>query len=227
MRSFTVGGVPAVLWSPGATDRPLIFIGHGGGEHKTAPEILRYAERFTAAGFAVVSADVPNHGDRPYDPGLDRKAGAMRARVDAGENLAVAIAAFQDEVSRQTVGEWRAVLDHLGADRAGYWGVSLGCGLGVPFVAAEPRVRAAVLGLGGGSANAATAARISVPVRFVIAWDDERIPRDNSLTLFDALGTPEKSLHAHPGGHSGPLPDHELDAQVAFFGRHLSPHPQG
>ncbi|GGN88047.1 hypothetical protein GCM10010112_71170 [Actinoplanes lobatus] len=227
MRHFTVNDVPAVVWTPDGPAGPLIFIGHGGGEHKTAPEIVRYAGRFTAAGFTVVSADVPNHGDRPYDADLDRKATAMRARVDAGENLAVAIAAFQDEVSRQTVGEWRAVLDHLGAERVGYWGVSLGCGLGVPFVAAEPRVRAAVLGLGGGSANAATAARISVAVRFVIAWDDERIPRDSSLTLFDAFGAPEKSLHAHPGRHSDPLPDQELDAQVAFFSRHLLTHPQG
>jgi hypothetical protein len=47
----------------------------------------------------------------------------------------------------------------------GCWGVSLGCGLGVPFVAAEPRVKAAVLGLGGGFGAAADVARqITVPV---------------------------------------------------------------
>ncbi|GAA0451339.1 hypothetical protein Aca07nite_55820 [Actinoplanes capillaceus] len=223
MQRFTVDDVPAVLWAPQTATGSLIFIGHGGGEHKSAPAIVRYAERFTAAGFAVVSADVPNHGDRPYDAELDRTAGEMIA----GEDLASAIAAFQHLVSRRTVAEWRAVLDHLGADRVGYWGVSLGCGLGVPFVAAEPRVRAAVLGLAGGSANAAVAAEITVPVRFVIAEDDERIPRDSSLALFDAFGAREKTLHTHPGGHSDPLPDHELDAQVAFFTRHLSTHPQG
>ena len=58
-----------------------------------------------------------------------------------------------------------AVLARVGVQGpVGYWGVSLGCGLGVPFVAAEPRVRAAVLGLGGALASAEAAARITVPV---------------------------------------------------------------
>ncbi|MBW6435790.1 hypothetical protein KZ829_18775 [Actinoplanes hulinensis] len=82
-------------------------------------------------------------------------------------------------------------------------------------------------GLAGGSANAAVAADVTVPVRFVIAEDDERIPRERSLALYDALGSAEKTLHTHPGGHSDPLPDHELDAQVAFLSRHLLTHPQG
>lgn len=78
----------------------------------------------------------------------------------------------------------------------------------MPFVAAEPRVRAAVLGLGGGAATTATetAARITVPIEFLIQWDDERVPREQSLTLFDAFGSAEKTLHGNgrrvhaPGG---------------------------
>jgi dienelactone hydrolase len=53
-------------------------------------------------------------------------------------------------------------LGHVGAGPVGYWGVSLGCGLGVPFVAAEPRVRAAVLGLGGALASAGAAATAGI-----------------------------------------------------------------
>jgi cephalosporin-C deacetylase-like acetyl esterase len=102
----------------------------------------------------------------------------------------------------------------------GYWGVSLGCGLGVPFIAAEPRVRAAVLGLGGALATAEAAARITVPVEFLVQWDDERVPRDQSLALFNALASPEKTLHANPGKH-GDLPSFETDSSLAFFGRHL------
>ncbi len=86
----------------------------------------------------------------------------------------------------------------------GYWGVSLGCGLGVPFVAAEPRVRAAVLGLGGALATAEAAARITVPVEFLVQWDDERVPRSQSLALFDAFASAEKTLHANPGAHAEP-----------------------
>jgi hypothetical protein len=36
---FALGGVPGVLWTPdGASGtRPLIVMGHGGGQHKKAP----------------------------------------------------------------------------------------------------------------------------------------------------------------------------------------------
>jgi dienelactone hydrolase len=108
----------------------------------------------------------------------------------------------------------------VGPGPVGYWGVSLGCGLGVPFVAAEPRVRAAVLGLGGAHASADAASRITVPVRFLVQWDDERVPREQSLALYDALASEQKSLHANPGGH-GELPPSELDDALSFFTRYL------
>ncbi|MEV1332130.1 alpha/beta hydrolase [Micromonospora costi] len=226
---FTLGEIPGALWTPdGATGaRPLILMGHGGGQHKLAPGVVARARRFVAeCGFAVAAVDVPGHGDRPTDPEYDRIATENQARVDAGEDLAPLIAGFQALVARRTVPEWRAVLDaaqrldHVGAGPVGYWGVSLGCGLGVPFVAAEPRVRAAVLGLGGALASAEAAARITVPVEFLLQWDDERVPRAQSLALFDALASAEKTLHANPGRH-GEIPAHELDSNVRFFARHL------
>ncbi|MEV6127149.1 alpha/beta hydrolase [Streptomyces violaceusniger] len=226
---FTLGEIPGVLWTPegAAGTRPLILMGHGGGQHKKAPDILAGARRYVAeCGFAVVAVDVPGHGDRPVVEEYDRIATENQARVAAGEELAPLIADFQALVARQTVPEWRAVLDavqrleHVGAGPVGYWGVSLGCGLGVPFVAAEPRVRAAVLGLGGALASAGDAARITVPVEFLVQWDDERVPRAESLALFDALASAEKTLHANPGRH-GDVPAFELDSAPRFFARHL------
>jgi len=226
---FTLGEIPGVLWTPedAAGARPLILMGHGGGQHKKAPGIVARARRFvTECGFAAAAVDVPAHGDRPKDEEYDRIASENQARVDAGEELAPLIAGFQALVARQSVPEWRAVLDavqeldHVGAGPVGYWGVSLGCGLGVPFVAAEPRVRAAVLGLGGALVSAEAAAQITVPVEFLVQWDDERVPRDQSLALFDALGSAEKTLHANPGKH-GEIPAFELDGTLRFFGRHL------
>ncbi|TJZ57433.1 alpha/beta hydrolase [Streptomyces piniterrae] len=226
---FTLGEIPGVLWTPvgAAGARPLILMGHGGGQHKKAPDILGRARRFVAeCDFAVVAVDVPGHGDRPTDEEYDRIATENQARVEAGEELAPLIAGFQALVARQTVPEWRTVLDavqqleHVGAGPVGYWGVSLGCGLGVPFVAAEPRVRAAVLGLGGALATAEAAARITVPVEFLLQWDDERVPRAQSLALFDALTSAEKTLHANPGKH-GEIPAFELDSTLRFFTRHL------
>ena len=226
---FTLGGIPGVLWTPegAAGTRPLILMGHGGGQHKKATETVDRARRFVAeCDFAVAAVDVPGHGDRPTDDEYERIAAENQARVDAGEELAPLIASFQALVARQTVPEWRAVLDavqeleHVGAGAVGYWGVSLGCGLGVPFVAAEPRVRAAVLGLGGALATAEAAARITVPVEFLVQWDDERVPRAQSLALFDALASAEKTLHANPGKH-GAIPAFELDSALRFFARHL------
>ncbi|MFI7410569.1 dienelactone hydrolase family protein [Streptomyces sp. NPDC049627] len=226
---FTLGEIPGVLWTPeGAVGtRPLILMGHGGGHHKKAPGIAVRARRFVVeCGFAVVAVDVPGHGDRPKDEEYDRIATENQARVEAGEELAPLIAGFQAMVARQTVPEWRAVLDavqqleYVGTGPVGYWGVSLGCGLGVPFVAAEPRVRAAVLGLGGALASAEVASRITVPVEFLVQWDDERVPRAQGLALFDALGSAEKTLHANPGKHAE-IPAFELDSAVRFFARHL------
>ncbi|XTZ15518.1 dienelactone hydrolase family protein [Micromonospora echinospora] len=226
---FTLGEIPGVLWTPeGAVGtRPLILMGHGGGQHKKAPGILFRARRFVAErGFAVAAVDVPGHGDRPKDEEYHRIAAENQARVEAGEEMAPLIAGFQALVARRTVPEWRAVLDalqaleHVRAGPVGYWGVSLGCGLGVPFVAVEPRLRAAVLGLGGALASAEAAARITVPVEFLVQWDDERVPRAQSLALFDALSSAEKTLHANPGGH-GEIPAYELDSTLRFFARHL------
>ncbi|MFI7708866.1 hypothetical protein [Nonomuraea sp. NPDC049480] len=69
-------------------------MGHGGGQHKKAPGIVAECD------FAVAAADVPGHGDRPKDEEYDRIATENQARVDAGEEPAPLIAAFQALVAR-------------------------------------------------------------------------------------------------------------------------------
>jgi dienelactone hydrolase len=143
----------------------------------------------------------------------------------AGEDTAALVDAMHALLAGQAVTEWQAVLTALqqsgqAGGPVGYWGISMGCGLGVPFLAAEPRVRAAVLGLLGSPALAGTAARITVPVQFLVQWDDERVPRAQSLALFDAFGSAEKTLHANPGQHAD-LPRFEIDSALRFFARQL------
>ena len=226
---FTLGEIPGVLWTPedalGA--RPLILMGHGGGQHKKAPGILARARRFVAeGGFAVAAIDVPNHGERPTDEAFDRIAAEYRARVAVGEDTAALDTAMYRLVVGQAVAEWRAVLTavqqlgQIGVGPVGYWGVSMGSAFGMPLVAAEPRVCAAVLGLQGAPVLAEPAAQLTVPVQFLLQWDDELIPRAQSLALFDAIGSAEKTLHANPGGH-GDLPQFETDDSLRFFARHL------
>lgn len=228
-RLFTLGEIPGVLWTPedATGTRPLILMGHGGGQHKQAPRIVAGARRFAAeCGFAAMAIDAPGHGDRPKTAELDRAFTEMRTRAAAGEPMFPLVAALHARLAEQAVAEWRSVLDavaelpDVGDGPVGYLGMSLGCGLGVPLVAAEPRIRAAVLGLFGALGLAEAAERITVPVQFVMQWDDERVPRQEALALFDAFGSAEKTLHANPGKH-GDVPAFESDSSLSFLVRHL------
>jgi dienelactone hydrolase len=151
----------------------------------------------------------------------------MRAGMAAGGDPGALVADLHRHLAGQAVAEWRAVLtavqrlDQVGVRPVGYCGTSMGCGLGIPFIAAEPRIRAAVLGLLGVHGLVEDAARITVPVQFLVQWDDRLVPRDQGLALFDALASPEKTLHANPGGH-GDVPPFEIDSSLGFFARHLS-----
>ncbi|MGW0803487.1 dienelactone hydrolase family protein [Nonomuraea sp. NPDC002799] len=228
-QSFTLGEITGVLFTPqdATGPRPLILMGHGGGQHKKAPGVLAGAHRFVAeGGYAVAAIDAPNHGDRPKDERFIQFAGGMRARMGAGEDPAGLVAAMHALLAEQAVADWQAVLTavqelgHVGTGPVGYWGVSMGCGLGVPLLAAEPRIRAAVLGLLGVHGLAAPAAEVTVPVQFLLQWDDARVPRDQALALFDALGSADKTLHANPGDHGG-IPAFETGDALRFFARHL------
>ena len=231
---FTLGDIPGVLWSPADAGDPcpLILLGHGGGQHKQFRGVLSRARQFVACGFAVAAIDAPGHGDRPPVERHQRLMADIRQRVADGEALGPHMAGYNVVLAAQAVPEWQATLDALleldgVTGPVGYWGISMGGGIGVLLVAAEPRIAAAVLGLAGHETLLEAAARISVPVEFVLQWDDEMVPRDDGLALFDALASQEKTLHANAGGH-GDLPRFEVDSSVRFFTRHLLPgHPRG
>jgi pimeloyl-ACP methyl ester carboxylesterase len=226
-RRFTLGDVPGVLWSPvdRTIRRPLVLLGHGGGQHKTAPGLVARARRYvTACGFAVAAIDAPGFGDRPRTEHDKQFMADISARRTAGEPVGLLIAQDNAERAACAVPEWRATLDALedgmGTGPVGYWGLSLGSLIGVPLAAAEPRIAAAVFGLAGHETLAEAAARITVPVEFLLQWDDELVPRDSGLALFDAFASADKTLHANPGPHMG-VPAFELDSSERFFSRHL------
>ena len=229
-RLFTLDDIPGVLWSPAdATGiRPLVLLGHGGGQHKKAPGLVARAHRYvTGCGFAVAAIDAPAHGDQPRTEQDERAVAAIRERVAAGEPLGPQIARYNAALAARAVPEWQATLDALQAldcigagGPVGFWGVSMGSGIGVPFAAAEPRITAAVFGLAGGENLTEAAARITVPVEFLLQWDDEVVPRDSGLALFDAFASGEKTLHANSGRHVG-VPAFEMESSERFFTRHL------
>lgn len=225
---FILGDIYGVLWAPtgGTGTRPLVLLGHGGGQHKTAPGLLARAHRYvTACGFVVAAIDAPGHGDRARTEQDERHAADIRQRMAAGEPIGPQLARDNAERSARAVPEWRATLDalqdigHAGGP-VGFWGVSLGSAIGIPLVAAEPRIGAAVFGLAGHETLAEAAAQVSVPVEFLLQWDDELVPRDSGMALFGAFASREKTLHANPGRHTG-VPAFELESSERFFRRHL------
>jgi pimeloyl-ACP methyl ester carboxylesterase len=227
-RLFTVAEVPGVLWTPvdGAGGRPLVLLGHGGGTHKKTTAVLAHAHHFvTAYGFAAAAIDAPWHGDRPRTAEGERLLAALRQTATAGGDITAPVAEFNAAVAAVAVTEWRTTLaaltDSLGTGPVGYWGVSMGTVIGVPLVAAEPRITAAVLGLAGHPSLDEAAAEITVPVRFLVQWHDELVPRAAALSLFDAFASPDKTLHANPGRHRD-VPAFELASSGRFLNRHLT-----
>jgi hypothetical protein len=81
----------------------------------------------------------------------------------------------------------------------GFWGLSQGCRVGLPLLAAEPRIAAAVLGLADGPL--ASAPMVTAPVLFYLQSDDDMLSPAACRALFDALGSADKTLVENAGGH--------------------------
>lgn len=230
-RDFTVEAagrtVPGVLWLPetGGGPRPLVLLGHGATRHKRTDYLVALGRRLAADyGFAVAGIDAPGHGDR-RGPGRD-------------DDVAL-FGVFLTEWSREgtvddMVADWRAAIEGLraveevGDGPIGFWGLSMGTIYGVPLVAAEPRIQVAVFGLMGliGPTRerlAQDATSATCPVLFLQQWDDSLIGRSETFELFDALGSVDKRLHAHPGDHAA-VPVEEIIFSAQFLARHLAPH---
>ncbi|MGH3813636.1 MAG: hypothetical protein ACRDUV_14485 [Pseudonocardiaceae bacterium] len=111
-RLFTLDHIRGVLWSPAdaACSRPLVLLGHGGGQHKKVPGLVARAHRYvTACGFAVAAIDAPGHGDRPRTEQDERFAAGIRERIAAGEPIGPQIARDNAGRAARAVPEWHAV----------------------------------------------------------------------------------------------------------------------
>jgi hypothetical protein len=226
-RSFTIGEVPGVLWSPASVDpgAPLLLMGHGGGLHKRAPGLVARARQAVMRDhFHVAAIDTPGHGDRPRSQADQRWVDEMLRAREKGDSLAPVIAPFNHSLAERAVPEWRMVIDELQSlpeigpnAPIGYSGMTTASAIGIPLAAAEPRIRAAIFGgVFVYDALLEAARQITIPLEFLLPWDDAEIDRESGLTLFDVFGSQEKTLHAFPGSHFH-VPTEWIDTR--FFAR--------
>ncbi len=227
-RGFTLGDVPGILWTSGSASAPapLVLIGHPGGLRAMYPRLAARARHCVAGGYAAATIELPWSGDRP------RSAAAEEARADLQRAVRAGDPVDDGTVDRlvlplveEAVPEWQATLDALLSlpgirGPVGYSGGVVGIGIRLAVV--EPRISAALLFAGSFVPRALVeeARRVTIPLLVLLQWDDEGNDRQQALDLFDAFGSPEKTLHANTGGHTG-VPRFEGDDANRFFARHL------
>ncbi len=224
-REFTLGEIPGVLWTPGSAPAPLILSGHNGGLHKRFPRLVARARHYAAEyGFAVAAIDAPGHGDRPRSAVDEQHRADLRRAMEVGEPVDEIVDAFILPLVEKAVPEWRTTLDALLSlpeigGPVGYEGMTA---IGIRLAVDEPRISAAVF-FGGGFVPGTLfeeARQVTIPLQFLLQWDDEGMERQPILDLFDTFGTKEKTLHANLGGHAG-VPWFEVDDAARFFTRQL------
>ncbi|QKW25062.1 alpha/beta hydrolase [Streptomyces seoulensis] len=230
-RDFTLGDLPGILWTPASASAfapaPLILLGHPPlGLRKMRPRLAERARHAAADGFAAATVELPGSGDRPRWAALEQARADLRRAMRAGEPVGDELVdALVLPLVDKAVPECRAALDALLAlpEVGGPVGYSGGViSIGIRLAVVEPRIAAAVLFAGSLVPRALVeeARRVAIPLHVLLQWDDEGNDRQASLDLFDAFGSPEKSLHAHLGGHTG-VPRFAGDAAAHFFTRHL------
>lgn len=212
--------IPGLLFDPPDGRRgPLVLLGHGGSGSVFDGYLVALAHRLAReAGCLCVAIDGPVHG---------------RRRGERSDQADLVLLEFSQSWSSdptmtdEMVADWRFVLDEviescaLDGVPVGYWGLSMGTILGLPLVAADARISAAVLGLCGliGPTQerlSADAGRVTCPIFFVLQLDDLLFSEESVRALFGALASDDKELHANPGRH-GEVPLETFVASADFL----------
>lgn len=224
--------ISGTLYAPEGANgsRPAILMAHDSSEHKDVDSQARaYVRR---QRWVVIAMGAPSEDGGQSMPGprapewsnLGRRTdyGSRVGNRGLGQQMAQRIVRAISEL-RATLDAFQAVAEVSGGP-IGYFGVSGGTAAGVPFLAAEPRVQCAVLGLyglGPGQNDFARAAeRVNIPLLFAFQRNDESVNLRAGMYLFDAFGSKEKTMHVNLGGRAD-IPTYEYEDFERFFVRHL------
>ena len=223
-REFILGEIPGTLWTPPSGPAPLILMAHNNALPKREPRLVARGRDTAARGYAVATIDAAECGDRPRSAAQEQARADLRRAMQAGEPVEEIFESFIGPLVEHAVPEWRTTLDALLAlpeigGPVRYAGMTA---VGIRLAVVETRISAAGFFAGGfvPSALREEARQVTIPLLFLLQWDDDGNDRQLALDLFDAFGTREKTLHANLGGHAG-TPWFEVDDGNRFFGRHL------
>jgi dienelactone hydrolase len=169
---------------------------------------------------AVLAIDGPVHGAR---------------RGDSKDGVA-ARQEFRDLWSRggeidAMVEDWKAALDEvcgrpeIDPKRIAWYGISMGTAYGLPLVAADVRIRAAVLGMWGTCRKPSErlekdALNVQIPVLFQTKSEDEIFTMEGQSALFNLLKSSRKRIVSYPGGHTDPK-GKQLEETIEFLQKYL------
>lgn len=213
--------IPTVVFTPEGKLQGVILACHGGTGHKEANSIQAITSHFHKLGYVVVAIDGPVHGARRSDGSLDPTVAITAFRQ-----------AWKEGVGRtEMADDFVHTLDTIMQVPAfstlpvGYIGVSMGTAYGIPFLAKERRIRAAVIGLWASTYAASEhlldyAPDICCPVWFTQQWHDQAFDHAGTHALFDAIGSEDKRLVAYPGPHLE-LQGERLGDAVEFLDRKM------
>jgi fermentation-respiration switch protein FrsA (DUF1100 family) len=188
----------AVLEVPRGTTRGLVVLAHGLSANRESEYLRGVARDLHARSVATVSMDAPLHGSR-------RQASLSMTFEDWVKEWQQF---WSSGGSARMIAEYTAMLDScppkFSALPVGHWGTSLATQTGIPWLAEDPRPRAAVVGQfrGDGLLMQKFAPRLTLPVFFIQQQDDELHSAELSQQLFDLIGSKEKRLRSSPGGHT-------------------------
>ena len=215
------GAPPLSVWTrPGTSPRAIVLIGHGGSQHRQAEFVKALARDVLERIPAYVAAiDGPAHGDR------------LAGDADKTREAFIQCWISPDGGTTAMTADWKAALaavrdlDGAADLPVGYYGVSMGTAYGVPFLATEPGIKAAAIGMweaevGGLPHLTAAAPKVLCPIHFVHREQDQFFSEAGARRLFDLLGSTDKTFVVLPGPHEETLD--QLDAAAAFLVDHLT-----
>jgi dienelactone hydrolase len=223
----------AVLFISNTHTRPLQSVVYWSGGfllvmQSVDEEILRYFDFIVRSGRILVIPLIAGGYGRP-DP---RPAASHGSEAPAGPEDH----AYRD-LSIQWVKEFRRAIDYLefrpdaDADRVGFNGFSFGGRTAPQVLAVEPRIKAAVLNVGGLAGWRFLpevdpfnfVPRVRTPVLMINGEHDIVFPYETSQRpMFARLGTPaeHKRLHISPAAHLVPL-DELITETLGWFDQYL------